>query len=446
MDDSHGKSIDTKNIAVGYNMSPKRKEPHDSLHNDQFRHSRHRQRHFDYRSKYHRQGPSSMSPHRQDSGSGDLDNISGINGGSSSNVLTEEQRDRRTVFVQQLAAKLQEKDLYDFMTRVGKVRQVRIVRDRVSGRSKGFGYVEYYEEQSVPLAILMSGEKLLGLPILISYTETEKNRRAEVEAANRHHRLYDAEYCQIQIKNVPGHIKEDRLRILLQPYGHLESVSMRKDTENTNVSQFTWVVQVVFKSHKNAKRAVEELHGSTLFGIPLFVSPMTLASLFPSKDPNCINSGDIESSLVLNSSHLIEEDLEGGGKGISLTSQARTELMMKLARNTDLVHKVPGIPQSTCIVISNAYDPDLETDPTWAKSLADDIKVECDKFGQISSLYVLKSKAGEVYIQYSTIDSAKSSLLLKGRWFGGRQLDVCMIPDATFRSRTAGMRSVISTL
>ena len=50
---------------------------------------------------------------------------------------TEDERDRRTVFVQQLAARLRTKGLIEFFERVGPVKEAQIVKDRVSGRSKG---------------------------------------------------------------------------------------------------------------------------------------------------------------------------------------------------------------------------------------------------------------------------------------------------------------------
>lgn len=53
--------------------------------------------------------------------------------------LTEDERDRRTVFVQQLAARLRTKELIQFFEKVGPVKEAQIVKDRVSGRSKGYG-------------------------------------------------------------------------------------------------------------------------------------------------------------------------------------------------------------------------------------------------------------------------------------------------------------------
>lgn len=50
---------------------------------------------------------------------------------------TDDERDRRTVFVQQLAARLRTKELQAFFEQVGPVVEAQIVKDRVSGRSKG---------------------------------------------------------------------------------------------------------------------------------------------------------------------------------------------------------------------------------------------------------------------------------------------------------------------
>ncbi len=50
---------------------------------------------------------------------------------------TGDERDRRTVFVQQLAARLRTRELKEFFEKVGAVAEAQIVKDRVSNRSKG---------------------------------------------------------------------------------------------------------------------------------------------------------------------------------------------------------------------------------------------------------------------------------------------------------------------
>lgn len=40
------------------------------------------------------------------------------------------------------------------------------------------GYVEFLELESVAKALALSNTKLLGIPIIVQYTEAEKNRQA----------------------------------------------------------------------------------------------------------------------------------------------------------------------------------------------------------------------------------------------------------------------------
>jgi RNA-binding protein 39 len=49
------------------------------------------------------------------------------------------ERDQRTVFAFQLSLKADERDVYEFFSRAGKVRDVRLIMDRNSRRSKGVG-------------------------------------------------------------------------------------------------------------------------------------------------------------------------------------------------------------------------------------------------------------------------------------------------------------------
>ena len=58
--------------------------------------------------------------------------------------LTEEERDQRTIFVQQLAARLRTKELIKFFEKAGPVREAQIVKDRISGRSKGYLHSTFF--------------------------------------------------------------------------------------------------------------------------------------------------------------------------------------------------------------------------------------------------------------------------------------------------------------
>lgn len=77
-----------------------------------------------------------------------------------------------------MAARLTTRELEEFFSQAGRLREAKIITDRNSRKSKGVGYVEFYEEASVQNALALSGQKLLGIPVLVQISEAEKNRLA----------------------------------------------------------------------------------------------------------------------------------------------------------------------------------------------------------------------------------------------------------------------------
>jgi len=168
--------------------------------------------------------------------------------------LTEEERDQRTIFVQQLAARLRTKELIKFFEKAGAVREAQIVKDRISGRSKGYhnsvffvliysvGYVEFRNPGSVSEALSMTGQTLIGIPVIVSITEAEKNRQARLDAQAAYvlfllpfltysgsgpsreapiHRLY--------IGNIHFNLTEDDIKAVFSPFGEIEQVVLQKE-------------------------------------------------------------------------------------------------------------------------------------------------------------------------------------------------------------------------
>ncbi|VDO77056.1 unnamed protein product [Onchocerca flexuosa] len=81
--------------------------------------------------------------------------------------MTSEERDQRTVFILQIAKETRPRDLEEFFSSVGHVRDVRIITDSKTRRSKGICY-----------ALALNGQKLLGAPLVIQPTLAERNRAA----------------------------------------------------------------------------------------------------------------------------------------------------------------------------------------------------------------------------------------------------------------------------
>lgn len=65
--------------------------------------------------------------------------------------LSPEERDARTVFVMQLSQRIRARDLEEFFSSVGKVRDVRLITCNKTRRFKGIAYIEFKDPESVAL-------------------------------------------------------------------------------------------------------------------------------------------------------------------------------------------------------------------------------------------------------------------------------------------------------
>ncbi|WCJ37509.1 RNA-binding (RRM/RBD/RNP motifs) family protein [Euphorbia peplus] len=74
------------------------------------------------------------------------------------------------LFVAGLSWSVDEKSLQDAFSSFGDVSEVKIMYDRDSGRSRGFGFVSFLEQaQAVTAKDAMDGKALLGRPLRVSF-------------------------------------------------------------------------------------------------------------------------------------------------------------------------------------------------------------------------------------------------------------------------------------
>ena len=59
------------------------------------------------------------------------------------------------------------------------MKDVRIITDNKTRRSKGIAYIEFASTESVPLAMGLNGQRLLGVPIIVQASQAEKNRQGQ---------------------------------------------------------------------------------------------------------------------------------------------------------------------------------------------------------------------------------------------------------------------------
>ncbi|XP_048029298.1 RNA-binding protein 39a isoform X2 [Megalobrama amblycephala] len=366
--------------------------------------------------------------------------------------LTPEERDARTVFCMQLAARIRPRDLEEFFSAVGKVRDVRIISDRNSRRSKGIAYIEFVDATSVPLAIGLSGQRLLGVPIIVQASQAEKNRAAALannlqKGSSGPMRLY--------VGSLHFNITEDMLRGIFEPFGRIDSIQLMMDSETGRSKGYGFIT---FADAECAKKALEQLNGFELAGRPMKVGHVTertdasTASSFLDNDELERTGIDLGTTGRL---QLMARLAEGTGLQIPPAAQQALQMsgsMVAMAAATAAMNpglsfninvptnqalNLPSQPIAThCFQLSNMFNPNSENDPGWEIEIQDDVIEECNKHGGVIHIYVDKKSAeGNVYVKCPTIPAAMAAVsALHGRWFGGKMITAAYVPLPTYHN------------
>ncbi|KAI1741005.1 hypothetical protein F4680DRAFT_77673 [Xylaria scruposa] len=385
---------------------------------------------------------------------------------------TEDERDRRTVFVQQLAARLRTKELKEFFEKVGPVNEAQIVKDRISGRSKGVGYVEFKSEDSVTAALQLTGQKLLGIPVIVQLTEAEKNRQVRNTDGSGHgnsvpfHRLY--------VGNIHFSITEQDLQNVFEPFGELEFVQLQKD--DTGRSRGYGFVQ--FRDADQAREALEKMNGFDLAGRPIRVglgndkfTPESTANLLQrfqgqnqpyqgsafsgagGRGPQTSGfdrAGGRDNDKATGASALDDTDVAG----VNFNNYSRDALMRKLARTDEpsngTQNEGPIVKPKTetkplpvkvnmasrCVVLHNMFDPTEEEGESWVKELEDDVRQEAEeKYGHVVHISLDPNSQGDIYLKFDKVQGGENAIKgLNGRYFGGRMISAAPVVDAVYSS------------
>lgn len=366
-------------------------------------------------------------------------------------------KDQRTIFVSQLTKKVDEKNLEDFFSQIGKVKNIIMIRDKFTGQHKGFAYVEMEDLDTIPNCLLFNNvvPNFQKFPILVKASEAEKNFLAKKESTSN-----ASKDSRIYVGNIHLSIDETALKTVLEQFGPVESVKLHRDALG-NSKGFAFV-QYVHADH--AQLAMAALPALELGGRFLKAGPVNSGGSSSSSNganvPMANSFGD-----PYHATGNWKLDADEGGAGMALNSQSRLQLMAKLGQGAGItVPTLPTVPiapatnatapaataaavsqlaaggingkPSRCFMISNMFDPATETSPNWSTEIAEDVSEECSNFGRVETCQVeAKKSGGLVYVRMATMDAAtKAATALHGRYFAGRMITVSYVDEVAFSS------------
>ena len=91
----------------------------------------------------------------------------------------------KRIFVGNLSWDAGDSDLEELFSRYGTVTNAKVITDRESGRSRGFGFVEMEDEEEAKLAInRLSDSEFMGRDLTVN--EAQERERRDNRGGNRH--------------------------------------------------------------------------------------------------------------------------------------------------------------------------------------------------------------------------------------------------------------------
>lgn len=347
--------------------------------------------------------------------------------------LSSEDRDARTVLVMQLRQHTKVRDLIEFFSSVGQVHDAKLICCN-RNRFKGIAYVEFKRPESVTLALGLTGQKLLGAPIIVQLTQAEKNRLSN-PLFNFTPKLTGP--MRLYVGSLHHAVSEEILREIFEPFGKIESIDLIKDSQTNKSKGYCFIT---YRKYDDGKNAMEQMNGFELVGNVIKVMDVTDRTDVQLEGASTLDSDEIDRS------------------GVGLGASGRLQLMMKLAKNADfeipqeaanVLSMVTGqtiIPERSsnsipaiatqCFMLTNMFDPATELNENWEMDIRNDVIEECSKHGGVLHVYVDKSSSqGNVYAKSPTIAIAVASVnSLHGRCFAGRVVTASYIPISNYHS------------
>merc|ERR1711994_447322 len=239
--------------------------------------------------------------------------------------------DSRTVFVMQLSQRVRARDIEEFFSSVGKIRDTKLIMCNKTRRFKGMGYVEFKDIESVPLALGLNGQKLLGVPVIVQPSQAEKNRVATYGAdtgmstgilgqsnASMLAGVVNKGPVRLYVGSLHFNITEEMLKGIFEPFGKISMIQLIMDQDTGRSKGYGFIT---YAEAEDAKKALEQMNGFELAGRAMKVGHVT--------DRTDGQLGGLGGQGDLDSEQLDKT-------GIDLGATGRLALMAKLAQGTGM--------------------------------------------------------------------------------------------------------------
>ncbi|XP_053990723.1 ELAV-like protein 3 isoform X6 [Hylaeus anthracinus] len=186
-----------------------------------------------------------------------MDTVVQQNGGSTHGQTSQEES-KTNLIVNYLPQSMTQDEIRSLFASIGEVESCKLIRDKLTGQSLGYGFVNYHRPEDAEKAInTLNGLRLQTKTIKVSYARPSSEA---IKGAN----LY--------VSGLPKNMTQQDLENLFSPYGRI--ITSRILCDNITVRQFVTgggdylpglskgVGFIRFDQRVEAERAIQELNGT----------------------------------------------------------------------------------------------------------------------------------------------------------------------------------------
>ena len=103
---------------------------------------------------------------------------------------------KRTLYIGNLAYTAVEEDLEQAFESFGEIEDIKLMRDRETGRSRGFAFITFEKESESEAAMVMDGKEIAGRAVRVNQAKEKQNanRRHTRAHGNRSDQQYQRKY------------------------------------------------------------------------------------------------------------------------------------------------------------------------------------------------------------------------------------------------------------
>lgn len=346
--------------------------------------------------------------------------------------LTPEERDVRTVFCMQLSNRIRPRDLEEFFMPCGKVRDVRLITDPRTKRSKGIAYIEFRDVDSVEKAIALTGQRILGVPIICKLTQAEKNRMPLVIPNQGTAIIPLTGHMKLYIGSLHVNINEDMLKGIFEPFGNIDAIVLCKD----DFGRSKGYGYIQFSDADDAKKAMEQLNNFELANRPIKVAPFIEKATDVGQIANLDNEELDKAGVNLGPSGKLALMAKlAEGTGIKIPQQTLDAIVASKIEEKEEEAEAESAQATQCFMLSNMFDlAEEKTRPNWVQEIKDDVIEECSKYGGVVHISIDENAPeGCIYIKCQSVSVAMATMAgLNGRYFAGKLIQASFISVSNY--------------